>query len=91
MKISPLHYNPSLADKRWLVIVTIMMVAILEVLDSTIVNVALPDMMPALGTNQEEINWVLTAYVVASAMMIPLTGFLNRRIGHRRLLLINIT
>lgn len=91
MKINPFQYQPHLSEKRWLIIVTIMMVAILEVLDSTIVNVALPNMMPALGANQEEITWVLTAYVVASAMMIPLTGFLNRRIGHRRLLLINIT
>ncbi|MCB1827473.1 MAG: DHA2 family efflux MFS transporter permease subunit, partial [Coxiellaceae bacterium] len=84
------QFNPTLAQKRWLVIVTIMLVAILEVLDSTIVNVALPNMMPALGANQEEITWVLTAYVVASAMMIPLTGFLNRRIGHRQLLMVNI-
>jgi len=88
---NPFQYNPALAEKRWIIIVTIMMVAILEVLDSAIVNVALPNMMPALGANQEEITWVLTAYVVASAMIIPLTGFFNRRIGHRRLLLTSIT
>lgn len=91
MSLNPFHFHSKLAEKRWLVVVTIMLVAILEVLDSTIVNVALPHMMPALGANQEEITWVLTAYVVASAMMIPLTGFLTRRIGYRRLLLINIT
>ena len=91
MMLQLFHFNPKLAQKRWLIIATIMMVAILEVLDSTIVNVALPNMMPTLGANQEEITWVLTAYVVASAMMIPLTGFLSRRLGHRRLLLTNIT
>jgi MFS transporter, DHA2 family, multidrug resistance protein len=86
-----ISYRPRLASKRWLIIATIMMVAILEVLDSTIVNVALPNMMPALGASQDQITWVLTAYVVASAIMIPLTGFLNRRLGHRRLLITCIT
>lgn len=75
---------------RWLIIVTIMMVAILEVLDSTIVNVALPAMMPTLGANQEQVTWVLTSYVVASAMMLPLTGFLSKRFGHKQLLIISI-
>src|SRR3990167_5551421 len=74
-----------------LIIITIMLVAILEVLDSTIVNVALPNMMPSLGANQDEITWVLTSYVVAAAMMLPLTGFLSHRIGTKNLLLVDIT
>lgn len=78
------------ASKKWWIITTIMMVAILEVLDSTIVNVALPTMMPTLGANQEEITWVLTSYVVASAIMLPLTGFLSLRIGQKKLLMINV-
>jgi len=68
-----------------------MLVAILEVLDSTIVNVALPNMMPSLGANQDQITWVLTSYVVAAAMMLPLTGFLSHRLGTKQLLLIDIT
>lgn len=68
-----------------------MLVAILEVLDSTIVNVALPNMMPSLGANQDEITWVLTSYVVAAAMMLPLTGFLSHRFGTKNLLLLDIT
>lgn len=83
-------YHPALSENRTLVIITIMLVAILEVLDTTIVNVALPHMMPALGANTEEITWVLTSYIVGSAMMLPLTGFISNRIGHRRLLIINI-
>lgn len=85
------HEQDALDSRRWLIIVTIMMVAILEVLDSTIVNVALPAMMPALGADQSQITWVLTSYVVASAIVLPLTGFLCNRIGQKRLLLINIT
>lgn len=68
-----------------------MMVAILEVLDSTIVNVALPHMMSSLGANQNQITWVLTSYVVSSAIVLPLTGFLSSRIGQKKLLITNIT
>lgn len=75
---------------KWLIVVTIMLVAILEVLDSTIVNVALPAMMPSLGANQEQITWVLTSYIVAAAMVLPLTGFLTNRVGQKKLLQINI-
>jgi MFS transporter, DHA2 family, multidrug resistance protein len=76
---------------KFFIIFTVMCVAILEVLDSTIMNVALTHMMPALGANREEITWVLTSYIVASAIMIPLTGFLSRLLGQRKLLLINTT
>ncbi len=74
--------------QRGFIIVTVMLVAFLEVLDSTIVNVALTHMMPALGANQDQITWVLTSYVVTSAIVLPLTGFLSQRLGEKRLLLI---
>ena len=74
-----------------MIILTIMLVAILEVLDSTIVNVALPNMMPSLGADQDQITWVLTSYVVAAAMMLPLTGFLSARFGIKNLLIIDVT
>jgi DHA2 family multidrug resistance protein len=83
-------YEHLSAKQKSLIIVTIMLVAILEVLDSTIVNVALPNMMPSLNANQDQITWVLTSYVVAAAMMLPLTGFLSNRFGTKNLLLIDI-
>lgn len=67
-----------------------MLVTILEVLDMTIVNVALPPMMGSLGANSEEITWVLTSYIVAAAILMPLTGWLIERLGQQRLLLANI-
>ena len=91
MKAAILLNNNNLYSRRWTIIATIMMVAILEVLDSTIVNVALPYMMPSLGANQNQITWVLTSYVVSSAIMLPLTGFFSSRIGQKQLLLTNIT
>src|SRR3990167_6464703 len=74
-------------SKKYMIILTIMLVAILEVLDSTIVNVALPNMMPSLGADQDQITWVLTSYVVAAAMMLPLTGFFSQQFGTKNLLL----
>lgn len=82
--------SSSLKEHRILVIVTVMLVAILEVLDSTIVNVSLPHMMGELGANVEQITWVLTSYIVASAIVMPLTGLLVTRLGRKNLLLINI-
>lgn len=70
------------------IVATIMLLAILEVLDSTIVNVALPSMMTSLGATQNQITWVLTSYVVASAVVLPITGFLMHTIGRRRFLLL---
>lgn len=79
------------AKQKSMIIFTIMLVAILEVLDSTIVNVALPNMMPSLSANQDQITWVLTSYVVAAAMMLPLTGYLSNRFGIKQLLIIDVT
>ncbi len=75
---------------RWLIVITVMLVAILEVLDTTIVTVSLPAMMGELGANSEQITWIVTTYIVASAMVIPLTGFLVNLLGRRKLLFINI-
>ncbi len=82
--------SPSEYDKRWWITVAVMLVAIVEVLDMTIVNVALPNMMGALGANADQITWVLTSYIVSSAICMPLTGFLVNRVGRKRLLLIDI-
>ncbi len=83
-------FRETSSRQKTLIIFTIMLVAILEVLDSTIVNVALPNMMPSLSANQDQITWVLTSYVVAAAMMLPLTGFLSDLIGIKQLLIIDI-
>jgi DHA2 family multidrug resistance protein len=65
--------------------VAIMMAVLLQVLDTTIANVALPHMMASMSATQETINWVLTSYIVASAIAIPITGWLADRIGRKRL------
>jgi DHA2 family multidrug resistance protein len=68
-----------------LLTIAIMMAVLLQVLDTTIANVALPHMMASMSATQETINWVLTSYIVASAIAIPITGWLADRVGRKRL------
>ena len=69
----------------------VMLAMMLEMLDMTVVNVALPHMMGSFGATNDQITWVVTSYMVASAVIMPLTGYLVQRFGRRRLLLIDIT
>lgn len=75
---------------RGLITVSIMLATIMQVLDTTIANVALPSMTGDLGASQDTITWVLTSYIVASAIMTPATGWLSDRIGKREVFLISI-
>jgi DHA2 family multidrug resistance protein len=67
--------------------IAVMMASTMTVLDSTIANVALPHMAGSVSASQEQIAWVLTSYIVATAMITPLTGWLSAHIGRKRLLL----
>jgi len=78
------------AFNKTFITITVMLATIIEILDMTIVNVALPPMMGELGANSDQITWVLTSYIVSSAIVIPLTGFLVTRFGRKKLLLTNI-
>lgn len=72
-------------ENNVLLVVGIMTASLLQVLDSTIANVAIPHMRAALGATPDEISWVLTSYIIASAVAMPITGWLADRIGSRRL------
>ena len=71
-------------------VVAVVLTAILEVLDITIVSVAMPHMLGAFGATSDQITWVLTSYLVAAAIVMPLTGYLSRVFGRRRLLTFSI-
>jgi len=75
---------------RGLITIAIMLATIMQVLDTTIANVALPTMTGDLGASQDTINWVLTSYIVAAAIMTPVTGWLADRFGRRELFLVSI-
>lgn len=72
-----------------MITIAVMTGTLLQVLDTTIANVALPHMQTSLGANRETVNWVLTSYIVAAAIAIPITGWLADRIGRKRLFVIS--
>ena len=76
--------------RRNLVTVAVMLAVLIQVLDTTIANVALPHMQASLGATQESVNWVLTSYIVASAIAIPISGWLADKIGRKRLLILAV-
>ncbi len=76
---------PPVPANRMLVTVCTILATLMQSLDSTIANVALPYMQGTMSASQEEINWVLTSYIVAAAIMTAPTGFLAARFGRTRL------
>src|SRR5215472_19140136 len=73
-----------------LITFSVMLATIMQTLDTTIANVALPRMQGTLSATQDEMGWVLTSYIVAAAITIPLTGWLASQFGRRRIFLISI-
>src|SRR6476619_5826967 len=79
---------PSEVKHRGLITLSVMAAMIMQVLDTTIANVALPHMQASLGAAQDTITWVLTSYIVAAAIATPVTASLSDTIGRKRLFLI---
>ncbi|HKX91662.1 MAG TPA: DHA2 family efflux MFS transporter permease subunit [Sphingomicrobium sp.] len=82
--------HPLPTGERLIVTIGVMMAVLLQVLDTTIANVALPHMAADLSATQDQINWVLTSYIVASAIALPISGWLADRVGRKRLLLVSV-
>ena len=76
--------------QRAIVTGSIMLATVMQTLDSTIANVALPHMQGTMSATQDQIAWVLTSYIIAAAIATPATGFLSQRFGRKRLLAISI-
>src|SRR5580700_1974215 len=76
---------------RAAITVCVMLATLMQALDTTIANVALPYMQGSVSATQDQIDWVLTSYIVAAAIMTPPTGFLASRFGLKRLFLVSVT
>jgi MFS transporter, DHA2 family, multidrug resistance protein len=76
---------------RPMITLSIMLATIMQTLDSTIANVALPHMQGTLSASQDQIAWVLTAYIIASAIATPVTGWLCDRFGQKNIFMASIT
>jgi DHA2 family multidrug resistance protein len=72
------------ATHKWLITVAVMLGATMEILDTSIANVALPYMQGSFSVTVDEITWVLTSYVIANGIMIPMTGWISARFGRKR-------
>jgi DHA2 family multidrug resistance protein len=75
---------------RWLILAGLITAAVMEVLDTTIINVALPQMAGNLGATQEEIGWVATGYILSNVIFLPMTAFFAARFGRQRYLTFSI-
>jgi len=78
------------ARYRWIILIGLITAAIMEVLDTTIINVALPQMAGNLGATQEEIGWVATGYILSNVIFLPMTAFFTERFGRQRYLTFSI-
>src|SRR5580658_1689243 len=75
---------------RPMIVLTTMAAAVLQALDNTIANVALPHMQGTLSATLDEMSWVLTSYIVAAAIMLPLTGWLADQFGRKRVIVLSV-
>ncbi len=78
---------PVSGARRWAITVSVMMVTVMQVLDTSVTNVALPHMQGSLSAGVEEMSWVITSFLAANAVVIPATGWLTARFGRRRFFL----
>ena len=85
---APPLYETISPTLKWLLTVCIMMTTIMQALDTTIANVALPYMQGSLATTQDQINWVLTSYIVAAAIMTSPLGWMATRFGRKKLFIV---
>ncbi len=74
----------------WIVAISVMLATFMEVLDTTVVNVSLPHIAGSLSSSVDEATWALTSYLVANAIVLPMTGWLAGRFGRKRLLLLSV-
>lgn len=85
-----LTLEEQVAKYRWIILLGLITAAIMEVLDTTIVNVALPQMAGNLGATNQEIGWVSTGYILANVVVLPMTAFLVSRFGRKNYLAFSI-
>ncbi len=78
------------AARKWVIALSVMLGTVLEVLDSSIVNVSLPHMQGSFSASVDEIAWVVTSYLVAAGIMIPMTGWIAERFGRKKYFVISI-
>lgn len=88
--MSAVSHPAESTGSKGLITASIMLATVMQALDTTIANVALPSMQGGMSSTQDQISWVLTSYIVAAAIMTPLAGVLSAKFGRKRVFLISI-
>ncbi|MCU1275944.1 MAG: drug resistance transporter, EmrB/QacA subfamily [Bryobacterales bacterium] len=86
----PVLDTPASEVNPWIIAISVMLATFMEVLDTTVVNVSLPHIAGNLSASIDEATWTLTSYLVANAIILPMTGWLARVLGRKRLLLTSV-
>ncbi len=81
---------PEVGIKKWIITFTLVFSTLMELIDVTVVNVAMPHMMGNLGVNFDNIGWVVTAYSVAIIMILPISGWLGKKFGRKNYYLASV-
>ncbi|MBX7107927.1 MAG: DHA2 family efflux MFS transporter permease subunit [Chitinophagales bacterium] len=76
--------------RKWIITLTVILASLLELIDTTVVNVSLPQIMGNLGATLEDVGWVVTAYAVANVIILPMSGWLSLKFGRRNYFLFSI-
>ena len=76
--------------RRWIITGTVVMAALLELIDTTVVNVSLPQIMGNLGATLADVGWVVTSYAIANVIILPMSGWLGARFGRRNYFVFSI-
>src|SRR5213082_2070493 len=87
---APAEADSEVEKYRWLILLGLITAAIMEVLDTTIINVALPQMAGNLGATIQEIAWVSTGYILSNVVVLPMTAFLTATFGRKNYLTFSI-
>src|SRR5436309_14783518 len=83
LRAAQAEHESDVSRYRWVILLGLITAAIMEVLDTTIVNVALPQMAGNLGATIQEIAWVSTGYILSNVVVLPMTAFLTATFGRR--------
>jgi MFS transporter, DHA2 family, multidrug resistance protein len=78
------HRQPLITGNKWLIAIPVMLAALIAVLDASIVNVAIPNMQSSFGSGVDEIDWVITGYLITNVIVIPTTGWMSSIFGLKR-------
>jgi DHA2 family multidrug resistance protein len=82
---------PISATRKWAITLTVMVVAFMQILDTSVTNVILPHLQGSLSAGLDEVSWVITSYLAANAIVIPATGWLTRVFGRKKFFLLCTT